>query len=280
MGKQVRKSKEEIATIDCSLVTIETAEGEFGFDTANQISVEQPKPHKSHSKYLGDRQNSFVIYRSRRFASKNCSIIHITRLFFRIVYSLLAFEPYILHVCDRSIRRYAMHTPPRRGAIIRHAQSWHDNKTLPPILPRLRVASRSCLHSGTGLGPIRARRHGELPIYRLFYTILHALTRRRAASTFPFLRTQPRQRMQLSLPSSPMSSEQLRAYLGLTALLKLFTRSQIGDLFEANRRRLARIDVVVCRAYLLQFRYALRFVVRSQKTTHRIISTALLAFAA
>lgn len=40
MGKQVRKSKEEIATIDCSLVTIETAEGEFGFDTANQISVE------------------------------------------------------------------------------------------------------------------------------------------------------------------------------------------------------------------------------------------------
>ena len=173
-----------------------------------------------------------------------------------------------------------MHTPPRRGAIIRHAQSWRANKTLPPILPRLRVASRSCLHSGTGLGPLRARRHGELPIYRLFYTILHALTRRRAASTFPFLRTQPRQRMQLSLPSSPMSSEQLRAYLRLTALLKLFTRSQIGDLFEANRRRLARIDVVVCRAYLLQFRYALRFVVRSQKTTHRIISTALLAFAA
>lgn len=40
MGKQVRKSKEEIATIDCNLITIETAEGEFGFDTANQISVE------------------------------------------------------------------------------------------------------------------------------------------------------------------------------------------------------------------------------------------------
>lgn len=40
MSKQVRKSKEEIATIDCNLITIETAEGEFGFDTANQISVE------------------------------------------------------------------------------------------------------------------------------------------------------------------------------------------------------------------------------------------------
>lgn len=36
----VKKSKEEIATIDCCLVTIETADGEFGFDTANQISVE------------------------------------------------------------------------------------------------------------------------------------------------------------------------------------------------------------------------------------------------
>lgn len=40
MAKQVKKSKAEIATIDCSLVTIETATGEFGFDTANQISVE------------------------------------------------------------------------------------------------------------------------------------------------------------------------------------------------------------------------------------------------
>lgn len=40
MGKQVKKTKEEIATIDCCLVTIETAEGEFGFDTANQIAVE------------------------------------------------------------------------------------------------------------------------------------------------------------------------------------------------------------------------------------------------
>lgn len=40
MAKQVKKSKAEIATIDCSLVTIETATGEFGFDTANQIGVE------------------------------------------------------------------------------------------------------------------------------------------------------------------------------------------------------------------------------------------------
>lgn len=36
----VRKSKAEIATIDCSLITIETEDGEFGFDTANQIEVE------------------------------------------------------------------------------------------------------------------------------------------------------------------------------------------------------------------------------------------------
>lgn len=35
-----KKSKAEIATIDCCLVTIETAEGEFGFDTANKIEVE------------------------------------------------------------------------------------------------------------------------------------------------------------------------------------------------------------------------------------------------
>ena len=35
-----KKSKAEIATIDCCLVTIETADGEFGFDTANQIAVE------------------------------------------------------------------------------------------------------------------------------------------------------------------------------------------------------------------------------------------------
>ena len=35
-----KKSKAEIATIDCCLVTIETDDGEFGFDTANEISVE------------------------------------------------------------------------------------------------------------------------------------------------------------------------------------------------------------------------------------------------
>lgn len=40
MARQVKKSKEEIATIDCTLVTIETEDGEFGFDTANQIQVE------------------------------------------------------------------------------------------------------------------------------------------------------------------------------------------------------------------------------------------------
>ena len=36
----VKKSKAEIATIDCCLVTIETSDGEFGFDTANKIEVE------------------------------------------------------------------------------------------------------------------------------------------------------------------------------------------------------------------------------------------------
>lgn len=35
-----KKSKAEIATIDVNLVTIETADGEFGFDTANKIEVE------------------------------------------------------------------------------------------------------------------------------------------------------------------------------------------------------------------------------------------------
>lgn len=40
MGKQVKKSKAEIATIDCSLITIETAAGEFGFDTSNKLGVE------------------------------------------------------------------------------------------------------------------------------------------------------------------------------------------------------------------------------------------------
>lgn len=36
----VKKSKAEIATIDCCLVTIETEDGEFGFDTSNKIEVE------------------------------------------------------------------------------------------------------------------------------------------------------------------------------------------------------------------------------------------------
>lgn len=37
----VRKSKAEIPTIDCALVTIETKEGdEFGFDTSNHVAVE------------------------------------------------------------------------------------------------------------------------------------------------------------------------------------------------------------------------------------------------
>jgi len=36
----VSKAKAEIATIDCTLITIETASGEMGFDTANQIEVE------------------------------------------------------------------------------------------------------------------------------------------------------------------------------------------------------------------------------------------------
>ena len=40
MAGNVKKSKAEIATIDCSLVTIETTSGEFGFDTATKIEVE------------------------------------------------------------------------------------------------------------------------------------------------------------------------------------------------------------------------------------------------
>lgn len=41
MGKQVKRAKAEIATIDCDLITIETQNGhEFGFDTANKIEVE------------------------------------------------------------------------------------------------------------------------------------------------------------------------------------------------------------------------------------------------
>lgn len=41
MSKQVKKSKAEIATIDCNLITIELQDGrEFGFDTANKLGVE------------------------------------------------------------------------------------------------------------------------------------------------------------------------------------------------------------------------------------------------
>lgn len=36
----VKKSKAEIPTIDCCLITIETEDGEFGFETANKIEVE------------------------------------------------------------------------------------------------------------------------------------------------------------------------------------------------------------------------------------------------
>ena len=41
MGKPIKKSSEQIATIDCSLITITDASGnEFGFDTSNKIEVE------------------------------------------------------------------------------------------------------------------------------------------------------------------------------------------------------------------------------------------------
>lgn len=36
----VKKSKAEIATIDCVLVTVETKDGEFGFETASKVAVE------------------------------------------------------------------------------------------------------------------------------------------------------------------------------------------------------------------------------------------------
>lgn len=35
----VKKSKAEIPTIDCNLVTIETEDGEFGFETASKVEV-------------------------------------------------------------------------------------------------------------------------------------------------------------------------------------------------------------------------------------------------
>ena len=40
MAGTVYKSKGEIPTIDVALVTIETTEREFGFETANSIEVE------------------------------------------------------------------------------------------------------------------------------------------------------------------------------------------------------------------------------------------------
>ena len=40
MAGTVKKSKAEIATIDCCLVTIETSGGEFGFETASKVDVE------------------------------------------------------------------------------------------------------------------------------------------------------------------------------------------------------------------------------------------------
>lgn len=40
VDKTVKKPKAEIATIDVALVTIETEDGEYGFDTANKIDVE------------------------------------------------------------------------------------------------------------------------------------------------------------------------------------------------------------------------------------------------
>lgn len=39
MAGNPKRSKAEIATIDVCLVTIETSDGEFGFDTANSIAV-------------------------------------------------------------------------------------------------------------------------------------------------------------------------------------------------------------------------------------------------
>lgn len=40
MANTVYKSRAEIPTIDCNLITIETESREFGFDTANQVAVE------------------------------------------------------------------------------------------------------------------------------------------------------------------------------------------------------------------------------------------------
>ena len=48
----VKKSKNEIATIDCSLITIETVDGEFGFETANKIEVEPQTEEKEAVKLM------------------------------------------------------------------------------------------------------------------------------------------------------------------------------------------------------------------------------------
>ena len=48
---EVKKSKAEIATIDCCLVTIETKDGEFGFDTSNKVAVE-PQIEEEEAKKL------------------------------------------------------------------------------------------------------------------------------------------------------------------------------------------------------------------------------------
>lgn len=40
MADTIKKSKAQIATIDVSLVTIETTSGEFGFETSNKVEVE------------------------------------------------------------------------------------------------------------------------------------------------------------------------------------------------------------------------------------------------
>lgn len=40
MADTISRARNEIPTIDCTLVTISTEDGEFGFDTANQIEVE------------------------------------------------------------------------------------------------------------------------------------------------------------------------------------------------------------------------------------------------
>lgn len=40
MSKQYKRSKSEIPTIDCSLITVEYGSGEFGLDTSNKVAVD------------------------------------------------------------------------------------------------------------------------------------------------------------------------------------------------------------------------------------------------